>query len=87
MVDFSAYTGAAGDEIRIIASDDFMVKSVYVQINDADGAPIEEGEAVNKAGSLWIYTATQNNNSLTGNKIVISASDLPGNITTEEKSL
>jgi hypothetical protein len=86
-VDLSAYTGMEGDEIRIIASDDFAVKSVHVQINDADGSPVEAGEAVNRMGNLWIYTATQRNESLVGNKIVVFASDLPGNITTEEKSL
>lgn len=86
-VDLSAYTGAAGDEIRIIVTDDFAVKSVHVQISNSDGSLVEEGEAVNSAGNLWIYTAAQNNENLDGDKIVITASDLPGNITTEELSL
>ncbi|MDR1897462.1 MAG: hypothetical protein LBR10_11795 [Prevotellaceae bacterium] len=87
MVDVSAYTGAEGDTIRVIASDDFAVKSVHVQINNADGSLVEEGEAVHSVGNLWIYTATQRNESLDGDKIVITASDLPGNTTTEERSL
>jgi hypothetical protein len=86
-VDLSAYTGTVDDTIRIIASDDFAVKTVFVQINNADGTLVEEGEAINSAANLWIYTATQRNAGLDGNKIVISASDLPGNITTEELSL
>jgi hypothetical protein len=86
-VDLSAYTGAPGDEIRVIASDDFAVKSVHVQINASDGSPVEEGDAVNSAGNLWIYAATQKNAGLGGAKITVSASDLPGNITTEEMSL
>jgi hypothetical protein len=86
-VDLSAYTGAAGDTIRMIVSDDFAVKSVQVCILNADGSLVEEGFAVNSAGTIWIYTATQNNESLDGDKIIITASDLPGNRTTEEQSL
>ncbi|MDR0728685.1 MAG: hypothetical protein LBF19_00980 [Prevotellaceae bacterium] len=83
-VDLSAYAGVAGDEIRIIVTDDFAVKSVHVQISNADGSPVEEGDAVNSAGDLWIYTATVNNENTEGDKIVIIASDLPGNVTEEQ---
>jgi hypothetical protein len=86
-VDVSDYAGAAGDTIRMIVSDDFAVKSVHVRIVNADGSLVEEGTAVNTAGSIWIYTATQNNESLDGDKIVITASDQPGNTTSEERSL
>jgi hypothetical protein len=82
-VDLSSYTGAAGDEIRIVASDDFAVKSVHVQISNADGSPVEDGYAVNSIGNLWIYTAAANNESLDGDRIVISISDMPGNIAEE----
>jgi hypothetical protein len=71
----------------MIVSDDFAVKSVHVRIINADGSLVEEGPAVNSAGSAWIYTAAQNNESLDGDKIIITASDLPGNITTEEQYL
>jgi hypothetical protein len=86
-VDLSAYTGTAGDEIHIIASDDFAVKSVHVSISNADGALIEEGYASQSVSNLWIYVASQNNDNMTGDRIVITVSDIPGNITTEEKSL
>jgi hypothetical protein len=86
-VDLSAYTGAVNDEIRIIVTDDFAVKSVHVKISNADGSPVEEGEAVQNAGNMWIYTATKDNESLEGDKIVIAASDLPGNIAHEELEL
>jgi hypothetical protein len=86
-VDLSAYTGAAGDEIRILVTDDFAVQSVHVEIHNADGSPVEEGDARNTAGNLWIYTATQNNDSLDGDRIVISAFDRPGNSDTEERTL
>jgi signal peptidase I len=86
-VDLSAYNGAAGDEIRIIASDDFAVKSVHVSINNVDGTLIEEGYASQNVGNLWIYVASKNNDSTTGDRIVVTASDIPGNITAEERSL
>jgi hypothetical protein len=86
-VDLSDYTGAVGDPIRMMVSDDFAVKSVHVRIINADGSLVEEGLAVNSAGNAWIYTATQNNESLVGDKIIITASDLPGNITNEERRL
>jgi hypothetical protein len=86
-IDLSNYTGAAGDEIRVIASDDFAVKSVRVQIINADGSTVEEGEAANTEGNLWIYAAVQNNESPDGDKIVVTVSDLPGNIAREEQSI
>jgi hypothetical protein len=78
-VDLSGYTGAKGEQIFIDVSDDFAVKTVTVNITNADGSLVEEGEAVQSSGNLWIYTATQNNESLAGDKITVSASDLPGN--------
>lgn len=39
-VDLSAYTGAVGDEIIIMASDDFDVQGVDVSLSDEAGAPI-----------------------------------------------
>jgi hypothetical protein len=83
-VDLSAYTGAAGDEIRIIASDDFAVKSVNVHISNVDGTLVEEGEAVSTVENLWIYTAVVDNENPEGYKIVVTASDFPGNVATYE---
>jgi hypothetical protein len=39
------------------------------------------------AGNLWIYAAIRLNEGLEGDRIVITASDLPGNIATEEQNL
>jgi signal peptidase I len=86
-VDLKDYTGAAGDEIRIIASDDFAVKEVHLSISNVDGALIEEGYASQHVGNLWIYVASKDNDSLAGDRIVVTASDIPGNITAEERSL
>jgi hypothetical protein len=86
-VDLSVYTGNIGDEIRIVVSDDFAVKSVHVCISNADGSEVEEGYAVQSLGNLWVYVASQTNESLDGDKILITASDMPGNIVEQEKSL
>ena len=80
-IDVSGYTGQPGDVIRIQASDNFMVKEVRVTIANADGSLVEEGVASSDpTGYLWTYTATAVNESLDGNRIEITASDLPGNV-------
>jgi hypothetical protein len=83
-IDLSEYGGNVGDRIRIIARDDFAVKTVTVRIINPDGSIVEEGNAVQSVSALWIYTATQYNESLDGDKIIVTASDLPGNKTEEE---
>ncbi len=80
-IDLSGYAGRTGDTILIRAKDDFMVKEVTVTITNGDGSLVETGLArPDVAGYLWTYTATQDNGSLDGDKIEITASDLPGNI-------
>jgi hypothetical protein len=86
-IDVSEYTGNVGDKISISASDDFMVKAVKVSIINSDGSLVEEGDATHIAGNLWEYIATQQNDNIEGDKIVVSASDLPGNITDAEELL
>jgi hypothetical protein len=83
-IDLSEYCGNVGDRIRIIARDDFAVKAVTVRITNSDGSLVEEGEAVHSVSALWIYTATRDNENLEGDKIVVTASDLPGNLSSEE---
>jgi hypothetical protein len=85
-IDLSEYSGEAGDTIKITASDDFAVKTVSVKIIN-NGGTIEEGNATQSEGLQWLYMATQANNNLETTKIVISVSDLPGNITEEKISL
>ena len=87
-VDLSAYTGAVGSTIKIKAIDDFKVAKVFVRIATTDGSLIEEGNAVLQADGLyWLYTATQLNNSPTGDKITVTAWDLPNNSAVKEKVL
>lgn len=87
-IDLTGYTGKAGDAIRIEVSDDFIVKQVSVTITNADGTLVETGDAVQDAvGYQWTYTATQTNDNLDGDRIVIRASDTAGNITGNEQKL
>lgn len=85
-INLSAYTGNPGDTIRIIATDDFEVVSVTVTIENADGSLVEEGSAVNN-GAEWVYTATVLNSDLSGDKITITASDHPVNVTEKFETL
>jgi len=87
-VDLTHYKGALGDTIRVRATDDFRVTQVQVSIVNADGSVVEEGNAVQQANGIdWLYTATVANESLAGDKIVVRASDKPGNITTLEQEV
>ncbi|MGV8134119.1 MAG: hypothetical protein AB2L20_02805 [Mangrovibacterium sp.] len=87
-VDLSAYAGQVGDVIRIKATDNFKVQQVKVRIENADASLIEEGQAAADAdGRSWTYTATAVNESLTGDKITVTATDRPQNVTREEQVL
>jgi thiol:disulfide interchange protein len=87
-IDVSNYTGQIGSKIVVKVTDDFKVASVHVQINNNDSSLVEEGEAIAAANGLdWVYTTTTLNASLSGDKITVTASDLPGNDTIDEKTL
>jgi spore germination protein GerM len=87
-IDLTGYTGQVSDIILIEVSDDFAVKQVSVTITNADGLLLEHGNAVQSAvGYQWIYTATQANDNLDGDRIVIRAYDTAGNITDSEQHL
>lgn len=83
--DATGYYGAVGDKITVRATDDFKVVQVSLVIKDSTDLIIEEGNAVLSGnGSDWIYTATTVNASLSGTKLILSAADLPGNVTVQE---
>ena len=87
-IDVSGYTGNPGDVIRVQVSDNFLVKEVKISITNADGSLVEAGEATPDAvGYVWTYTATSSNESLEGDRIEITASDLPGNVTQDIVSI
>ena len=90
-VDLSAYSGAIGDAIIIMANDDFSVLSVDVALNDGDSNLLESGAAVeNPAKSgRWVYAATSAVATGTTVRIAVTASDRPGGVGSaeEEKAL
>lgn len=86
-VDHSAYTGTATNQKIIIqVADAFKVIAVKVQIEDADESPVEQGNATLIEGK-WTYTTTATNASTAGDKIIITATDRPGNTTKKEITL
>ncbi|ATA90845.1 hypothetical protein CGC56_00825 [Capnocytophaga canimorsus] len=85
-IDLSAYTGQVGDTIKVRVYDDFKVASVSVHIYNSDGSLMEEGNAVDN-GLDWVYTVTQTNADLSGDKIVVRATDIPANTTEATKNL
>jgi hypothetical protein len=79
------YTGKAGQEITVRATDDFRVFQVVVSIYSASGTLIEEGNAVQgRNGINWTYTTGKKNTGYKGGKVKAMAEDLPGNQTFEE---
>ena len=88
-IDLSAYHGNIGDLIVVQVMDDFKVASVTITISNADGSEVESGNAVQNTDNAlnWTYSATQNNPSLTGDKITVVVSDLPGNLTQKQETL
>lgn len=84
-VDLSGYSGGLQDEIRVFATDDFRVESVMVEIFRDDGSLLEVGMADPAADELyWVYYAQSVNVSPEGCKLVVSVSDLPGNVARQE---
>lgn len=85
-INMQGYTGKPGDTITVRATDDFKVKQVTVAIFNADGSLVEQGDAQPSANSMdWVYKAMASNGDLAGDKIVIRASDLPGNTTESQQ--
>jgi len=77
---------ATNQEIIIEVADTFKVTAVKVQIEDADESPVEQGNATLIEGK-WTYTTTATNASIAGDKIIITATDRPGNTTKKEITL
>jgi hypothetical protein len=64
------------------------MQGVHLRVINADGSIVEEGAALPAGNSLtWRYTATRPNDALHGDKIEVTVSDLPGNLTTGEQTL
>jgi hypothetical protein len=79
-IDLESYTGNPGDVIRVLASDDFKIVRMAVQILTVDGQILEEGEADWNAGAgCWVYKARTQVRPETTVLIQAAATDLPGN--------
>jgi hypothetical protein len=88
LVKLEGYMGHIGDKIAAAVDDRFVVAWVKVSITRADGSLVEQGNAVlGPDGTQWFYHCTVENTNLVGCVVTITASDLPGNITTEQKTL
>jgi len=74
-VDASAWSGQAGETIRVQAMDDTKVAGVSVSIQNGSGAELEHGDAVEGTDGWWTYTTQMAG---AGTKIVARAVDLPG---------
>jgi len=85
-LDLSSYTGNPGDTIKVTVTDDFGVTAVTVKIENSDGSLVEEGLAAQN-GAEWIYTATVQNTDLAGDKITVTATDLPANMSEKTQTL
>ncbi|MCF6403050.1 hypothetical protein L3C95_09210 [Chitinophaga filiformis] len=88
LIDTETYRGNEGDIITIAVRDIVRVASVKVHILSAAGTELEQGYAAPDKGiAYWHYTAAAANEILRGTHILITATDLPGNVTEAEKVL
>lgn len=88
-IDLRRYSGKLGDEIRIIATDDFKVAGVMVEVLRDDGSLLEVGMAGYTPGNPeeWVYYAQSGIACLAGYKVNVRVTDLPGNVAEKTVSL
>lgn len=80
--------GKQKDTIKVRVTDDFMVKNMQVKIENNGGSLLEEGGAtIDTNGLDYIYTATKDNTDLAGDKITITATDEPDNVSFSSTNL
>jgi hypothetical protein len=76
-INSNMYTGNPGDIISIHAVDNFKVQSVSVTILNGKNEMLEKGKAIKDPDSdYWAYTTVA---ALKGSRLIVYASDLPGN--------
>ena len=87
-VDLDQLANQIGSKITTLVTDNFRVESVKVRVEKSGGDLIEEGNAVLQPDGLnWQYTTTTADANAAGNKVSITASDLPGNSIVEQKTI
>jgi hypothetical protein len=76
----AGYHGQPGDSVRIVATDDFKVTRVLVQVRRMDGDLLEEGAATSSGTDhSWLYRCQTEVPPGTTVLIEATAWDLPGN--------
>lgn len=87
-VDDRAYEGEVGDKINFHVKDVMVLRSLSVEILDAQDTVIESGAAVlkDKSDSEWIYTTTMQNPDYFDCKYRITMVDKPNKVVTESRS-
>ncbi|WP_332734536.1 hypothetical protein [Flavihumibacter sp.] len=81
-IDQNGYTGLAGQNLMVIATDNFQVMEVVFTILDSNGIPLETGKAMpTEKENQWSYIAQKDILSLSGNQVQVEAFDRPGNRT------
>jgi len=79
-IEIGDYKGHKGDTIKIVATDDFRVKNVDLQLLSGDGVLIEEGPCTpGHSKDVWKYSVTKDGPSVAGFVITAKAFDYPGN--------
>ena len=87
-LDLSTYTGTQGNPVVVKVVDDYLVTDVKVTIYNRNGSLLEQGDAqLHDNGIDWVYTTQKANGQLKGSRLVVRASDLPGNTTKKEEVL
>jgi len=87
LIDVSHYSGQPDSYIAVRAVDDFKIAEVTVSIFNSDGSEVEHGAASVQTDGSWRYLVTTTNESVTGDKIIVRATDLPGNLTEKEQAI
>ena len=87
-IDLSHFSSGSGNFIRAIVTDNFKVVSVRMRIEKPDSTLLEEGEATAAGDGLSFHYVVKNSNAKSGgNKLVVTATDVPGHSTTSVKTI
>ena len=78
-VNLEQYTGRAGEAITLHVIDDFKVAGVRLELLDANGTIIEQGEAREQSHTRWCYHTKLAVAPFGRLTLVITAYDIPGN--------
>ena len=84
-LELGTYQGTKGSQFILPVVDDHQVTEVSVAMYNQAGALVEEGSAQqHENGVDWVYTTQKQNAKVKGSKLIIRASDLPGNTVEKE---